>query len=288
MRRQTFTAAVLAAAALAAAGQATAAAPDPAPAAAQPTAADWRTPDPNDVLVIDTNRGRIVVELAPEVAPQFVARVQELARQHFYDGQAFFRVIDDFMDQTGDPKNDGTGGSQLPNVPSEFVFRRGAGTPFVTVLTLPTGEVGFINSLPAASQTMELAPLTRDGKVVASGMFCAGVAGAARSDDPDSANSQFFLMRATNEKLELRYAPFGRVISGMDVVRAIKTGEPVADPQDRMARVRLLADLPPAERPKVRVVDPKGPWFQGELARVRAQQGAVFSACDVNIPAEVR
>src|SRR5690348_13652589 len=114
MRHLLFTAAALAA--LAATAQA---APKPKSAvataetirAAQPTAADWRTPDPNDVLVIDTNKGRVFVEMVPEVAPQTVARVRELAHTGFYDGQKFFRVIDKFMDQTGDPQNNGQGGS---------------------------------------------------------------------------------------------------------------------------------------------------------------------------------
>src|SRR5699024_1671169 len=92
-----------------------------APAApAKPAAADWRTPNPDDVIVIDTNKGRIIVELVPEVAPDFSERVRDLAREHFYDGQTFFRVIEDFMDQTGDPENRGTGGSTQPDVKAEF------------------------------------------------------------------------------------------------------------------------------------------------------------------------
>jgi peptidylprolyl isomerase len=62
----------------------------------------------------------------------------------------------------------------------------------------------------------------------------------------------------------------------------------VADPQDRMERVRLLADLSEKDRPKVRVIDPKGPWFKAEIARARARKGADFSACDVEIPVEVK
>ncbi|MDB5445517.1 MAG: peptidyl-prolyl cis-trans isomerase, cyclophilin-type [Phenylobacterium sp.] len=270
-------------------GAARAAKAAPAAAApAQPGPADWRTPDPNDVLVIDTNKGRILVELVPEVAPQFVARVRELAHQHFYDGQTFFRVIDDFMDQTGDPKNDGTSGSSQPDVPAEFSFRRGADTPFALAVDHTVDEVGFLKSLPVASQSMMLAPMTKDGMVQAWALYCPGVAGAARAGDPNSANSQFFLMRAHRATLEKRYAGFGRVIAGQEVVNAIKTGEPVPEPQDRMERVRLLADLPPAERPKVRVIDPAGAWFKAAVARQVAARGAEFSACDVEIPAEVK
>jgi len=258
------------------------------PPAAAPGPGDWRTPDPNDVLVIDTNRGRIFVELVPEAAPQFAARARQLAHEHFYDGLHFFRVIEDFMDQTGDPQNNGSGGSKLPDVPAEFTFRRGASTPFVLADDQGVAEIGFIRSLPVTSQSMMLAPMTRDGMVQASALYCPGVVGAARSEDPNSANSQFFLMRAKYPKLEKLYTAFGRVIAGQDVVLAIKTGEPVADPQDRMERVRLLADLPPAERPQVRVIDPAGPWFKAEIARVRAEAGAGFSACDVKIPSEVK
>ncbi|CAN7183230.1 peptidylprolyl isomerase [Phenylobacterium sp. LjRoot225] len=265
-----------------------AAAPSAPPVAAAPGPADWRTPDPNDVLVIDTNKGRILVELVPEAAPQFAARARQLAHEQFYDGQTFFRVIEDFMDQTGDPQNNGMGGSTQPDVPAEFTFRRGADTPFVPGYVQSAAEVGFIKSLPVVSQSMMLAPMTRDGKVQAWPLYCAGVAGAARSGEPNSANSQFFLMRAKYPKLEKQYTAFGRVIAGQDVVLAIKTGEPVADPQDRMERVRLLADLPPGDRPNVRVIDPAGPWFKAELARVRAQEGAAFSACDVKIPSEVK
>jgi peptidylprolyl isomerase len=260
-----------------------------APAAiAAPGPSDWRTPDPNDVLVIDTNRGRILVELVPEVAPQFASRARELAHEHFYDGQTFFRVIDDFMAQTGDPQNNGMGGSTKPDLPGEFTFRRGADTPVVVVQDQTVAEVGFIKSLPITSQSMMLAPMTKDGKVQAWALYCPGVAGAARAQEPDSANSQFFLMRAKYPKLEKQYTAFGRVIAGQDVVRAIKAGEPAPDPQDRMERVRLLGDLPPGERPTVRVIDPSGPWFKAEIARVRARDGAAFSACNVNIPTEVK
>jgi peptidylprolyl isomerase len=65
-------------------------------------------------------------------------------------------------------------------------------------------------------------------------------------------------------------------------------GEPVPDPQDRMIKVRLLADIPAAERPSVRVIDPKGPWFKAEVARVRAREGADFSPCDIDIPVRVK
>lgn len=285
---------VLLAAVLAALAAAATAAPKPPAAPAKPTGpatpgpVDWRTPDPNDVLVIDTNKGRILVELVPEAAPQNATRIRELAHENFYDGLRFFRVIENFMDQTGDPQNTGQGGSPKPNVPGEFTFRRGPDLGFVMAADQSVAEVGFVKSLPVISQSMMLAAMTKDQKVSAWGLYCPGVAGMARDENPDSANSQFFLMRAGYPALEKRYTAFGRVISGMDAVRAIKVGEPVADPQDRMERVRLLADLPEKDRPKVRVIDPRGPWFKAEIARARAAKGADFSACDIEIPVEVK
>lgn len=253
-----------------------------------PTAADWRTPDPQDILVIDTNKGRILVELAPLAAPNHVARLRELTRKGLYDGRSFFRVIDAFMAQTGDPEDRGTGGSDLPDLAAEFTFRRGAETPFVRVADQTVAEIGFIGSLPVMTQSSQLMPMTADGRVSGWALFCPGVAGMARGGAPDSANSQFFLMRQAYPSLEKRYTAFGRVISGLEVVRAIKTGEPVDPPQDVMIRVQVLADMPASSRPRVRVIETRGAWFAAEIARVRASLGADFTACAISIPSEVK
>ena len=122
--------------------------PEPGP----PAATDWRTPDPENLMVIDTNKGRIIVELTPELAPNHVARVKELAKAGVYDNRNFFRVIDQFMAQTGDPKDDGTGGTDKPNLAAEFTFRRGAQSPFVQVADQTVAEVGFIGPIQVMTQ----------------------------------------------------------------------------------------------------------------------------------------
>ncbi|MBS0360087.1 MAG: peptidylprolyl isomerase [Proteobacteria bacterium] len=287
---------LIAAAGLAAFAAAASAAPKkaaaPVPAApakpAAPGPSDWRTPDPNDVLVIDTNKGRVIVELTPEIAPQNATQIRALAHEGFYDGLRFFRVIDKFMAQTGDPQNNGQGGSSKPNTPGEFTFRRSSDLPFAMAADQTVAEIGFVKSMPVASQSMALAAMTKDQKVTAWGLYCPGVVGIARDDNPDSGNSQFFLMRQAYPSLEKRYTAIGRVISGEDVVRAIKTGEPVEQPQDYMEHVHVLADMPEATRPKVRVIDDKSPWFRAEIDRVRAAKGADFTACDIDIPVEVK
>jgi cyclophilin family peptidyl-prolyl cis-trans isomerase len=168
--------------------------------------------DPQNVLVIDVEgaaNGTVEIELLPEVAPQHVERMRQLARDGAYDGVAFHRVIDGFMAQTGDVEfgtrdafgsgRAGTGGSSLPDLPAEF------------------------SDLP----------------------FERGVVGMARSQNPDSANSQFFIMFDDGAFLNGQYTVVGRVISGQEVVDAITRGVgqsgAVSDP-DWMARVRVKAD----------------------------------------------
>ena len=87
-------------------------------------ATDWRTVAPENLWVIDTTKGRILVELAPRAAPNHVARIIALTERGFYDGLKFHRVIPNFMAQTGDPEGTGAGGSDLPDVKGEFEFRR--------------------------------------------------------------------------------------------------------------------------------------------------------------------
>ncbi len=285
IRTLLLTAAVLAMAAPAAA-QAPGAKSPAAPAA--PSAGDWRTPNPDDLLVIDTNKGRIIVEMLPEVAPAHVQRVKELARAGFYDGRTFFRVIDEFMAQTGDPEDRGTGGSDKPDLTQEFLFRLGGDAGFVQAADQNVAQVGFIKSLPVKSQSPMLMAMTADGKISAWPLYCPGVAAMARGQGEDSANSQFFLMRHTYPSLERRYTGWGRVVAGLDVVRAIKVGEPVAPPQDKMDKVRILADIPASERPKVRVIDPNSAWFKAEIESVRARMGENFSVCEIKVPSEVK
>jgi len=263
-----------------------AAAQTPAPAQPAAAAADWRTPDPENVLLIETTKGPILVELAPEAAPKHVERIKLLTREKVYDGLVFHRVIDQFMAQTGDPLGTGEGQSNHPDLEAEFIFRRDASVPFAPAAALPGQTLGFVRTLPVATQPDLQMMITADKKVAAWGLYCPGVAGMARGGEENSANSQFFLMRQPYPSLEKRYTVWGRVIDGLPVVRALKTGEPVVDP-DRMVRVRVLADVPAAERPTVRVMDTRSPAFRALVERTRAARGADFSPCDIEIPAQV-
>tara|TARA_R110002051_G_scaffold75564_1_gene137386 strand:- start:2004 stop:2915 length:912 start_codon:yes stop_codon:yes gene_type:complete len=266
----------------------------PPPAASRAMASavsEWRTVPAANLLIIDTNRGRILLEMAPEVAPQHVERIRLLARAGFFDGLTWHRVIDWFMAQTGDPLGNGEGQSPYPDLAAEFTFRRDAAVPFTAVAAPAGALVGFVHSLPVQTQPDAAMALTGDGKVHGWGLYCPGVAGMARDEDNDTANSQFFLMRQAYPALDKRYTVWGTVVSGLDVVRALKSGGGdngmVASDPDRMTRVRVAADLPEVGRPVVRVLDTESAGFRTLAEQVRQARGADFSVCDITLPVDV-
>jgi peptidylprolyl isomerase len=147
-----------------------------------------------DTLVIETRTGKVLVKLRPDLAPKHVERVKQLAREGFYDGLKFHRVIPGFMAQTGDPKGTGAGGSNYPDLPAEF------------------------------SQE----PYKR------------GTVGAARTQEQNSANSQFFICYNDSGcgALTGQYTVWGQVVDGMDNVDKIAPGAPPPIP-DTMQKVYL-------------------------------------------------
>lgn len=152
---------------------------------------------PENTLYIDVSTGgRVVIDLLPDLAPQHVARVKKLAREGFYDGIIFHRVIEGFMAQSGDPTGTGTGGSDYPDLPAEFSDYN----------------------------------------------YTRGTVGAARTADPNSANSQFYICFADCSFLNGQYTVWGQVSEGMEYIDAVARGEPPANP-DKMIKVRVAADV---------------------------------------------
>jgi cyclophilin family peptidyl-prolyl cis-trans isomerase len=150
---------------------------------------------PENTLVLETTKGNVVIELRPDLAPNHVDRIKELARSGFYDGIVFHRVIDGFMAQAGCPHGTGTGGSDLPDLKAEF------------------------NAEPHVRGTCSM----------------------ARTQNPNSANSQFFICFSDARFLDKQYTVWGQVIEGMENMDKVKRGEPVRDP-DRIVKARILAD----------------------------------------------
>jgi peptidylprolyl isomerase len=250
-------------------------------AAAIPTASDFVQIPADNMMVIDTTKGRIVVEMYPEVAPEHVTQIKAIVRMGYYDGLQFFRVIDDFMAQTGDAANTGAGPGPMPTLKGTFNFRRGPESGFVEAGRYgPGGVFGYIGALPIHSQPSDLGLFTADGKVKSWGTFCTGVAGMARTSNPDSASSQFFLMRGYTENLDDMYTPWGKVVLGQEVVAALNVGEPPAQP-DVMTRVQIASDMPEAERPNLWRENTAGAAFKARVAAAQAASGADFAVCDV-------
>jgi peptidylprolyl isomerase len=109
-----------------------------------------------------------------------------------------------------------------------------------------------------------------------------------RNAAEDSGNSEIFFMRAAARRLDRAYSVWGRTVVGFDVVKAVAVGVPPANP-DRMIKVRVAADMPPAEQPRIEVMDERGAAFAALVEKVRKAKGADFSICDIEVPArEVR
>lgn len=244
-------------------------------------AADWRALDPANTLVIDTTKGRIVVEMRPDFAPKAVERIKLLAREGTYDGLQFHRVIDHFVDQTGNPNNKDGGVSKHPDLAPEFTFRLPPG--HAVVRNASDGVEGFVGATPFGAMSDLEARRTPDLPRRAWGAYCPGVAGMGRQAAETTANSEIFFMRDAARRLDRDYTVWGRVVVGLDVVRAMNVGEPPAQP-DLMTKVRVAADLPAAERPRVEVLDEAGPAFKALVEKARAAKGADFTVCDVEIP----
>ena len=151
---------------------------------------------PENTLIMETTKGRVVIALRPDLAPKHVERIKTLAREGFYDGIVFHRVIDGFMAQCGCPNGTGTGGSKHPNLPAEF------------------------NAEPHVRGTCSM----------------------ARSSNPNSANSQFFICFDDASFLDKQYTVWGKVIEGMENVDKIKRGEPVQNP-DKITSLKVAADI---------------------------------------------
>jgi len=240
-------------------------------------AQDWRPLNPQNTLVIDTTKGRIVVVMRPDLAPQAVARVKLLSRERVYDGLLFHRVIDHFVDQTGNPNNHDGGVSVHANLPAEFTATLPATAVQAVTARKSDGLTGFIGPNPVAGIP------SQDGATVRTwGLYCAGVVGMGRQADPGTANSEIFFMRDASRRLDHDYAVWGRVVEGQDVVRAIAVGEPPKAP-DKMIRVRVLADLAPADQPRLQVQDVRGAAFAQVVAKARHALGADFTPCDLPI-----
>ena len=188
-----------------------------------------------------------------------------------------------FVDQTGNPNNKDGGVSRHPDLAPEFTFRMKQPQSAAVVSRSSDAISGFVGATPfAAASDIELQRNPQAGRL-AWGAYCPGVAGMGRQAAETTANSEIFFMREASRRLDRDYTVWGTVVQGLDVVRAMTVGEPPANP-DKMIKVRLAADLPPAERPRIEVLDEHSAAFTTLVEQVRAAKGADFTVCDIQVP----
>lgn len=267
------------------------------------TLAEWRTPDPQNLLFMQLPTGRVVIELAPDFTPLHAANIRTLVREHYFDGLAITRVQDNFVTQWGDPNDDENGGKDKARslgkahktLPAEFTREIDPKLPWTP---LPDGdvyapEVGFSGGFPVA----------RDP---ASGRewlaHCYGMVGVARDVSPESGSgsSLYAVIGQAPRRLDGNLAVAGRVLDGMPLLSGLPRGpEPMgfyADPNQhvRIESVVLGTDMPLKDRPTVKVLRTDSATFAALVDARRNGHSAFYprptgkvGLCSMDAPVEV-
>ena len=262
--------------------------------------AEWRKPDPNNLLEMRLPQGKVLIELAPDFTPLHADNIRTLVREHYFDGLAIIRVQDNFVTQWGDPEDDDKGdkskvrslGKASKTVPSEYTRPIDAKLPWTA---LPDGdvyapEVGFVEGFHAA----------RDK---ASGQewltHCYGAVGVARDVGPDtgSGSSLYAIIGQAPRGLDRNLAVAGRVLQGMEFLSAFPRGTgPLGfyeKPEQRVTieSVKLAADMPAKERPNIEVLRTDSATFAALIEAKRNRRDDFYrnpagkiDLCSINIP----
>ena len=222
-------------------------------------AADWRTPDPANLLYMDLPAGRVIIELAPQFAPRHVANIQTLAHEHFWDGTSIYRAQDNFVVQFGDPDADDASkarpfGKAARKLPKEF--ERAAQGLSITPLPDHDGwaaRTGFVEGFAVGEDpdagTAWLA-------------HCYGALGAGRNNEEDSSTGAelYVVTGQSPRQLDRNITLVGRVLKGIELLSALPRGPApmgfYADPAQRtpITSVRRASEVPAAERTPIQVL----------------------------------
>lgn len=263
-----------------------------------PAPTPWRTIAPKNLLIIDTDYGRTVIELNPEFAPNHVQQIRQLAAKNFYDGLTFYRVIDGFVAQGG--RGEGQSARPLPEGFTTLINendRPSEGLDFVALgspdLYAPIS--GHVNGFAAAKNP-------KTGRTWL--QHCPGVIAMARDNDPDSGDAEFYIVLGPGTRyLDRNLTVFGRVISGMEFIQKLNRGVREVDSgvisditrRDRIHRFAIAADLPPDQRPVFEVLPTPSDRFEIHKTKKRIRNEAFFyrqppkvlEACTVVAPARM-
>ena len=244
----------------------------PAEILAQSTNSDWRRPSGENLLVIELETGQVVVELAPEFAPEHVVNIKALAREEYFDGLAFYRVVEGFVAQGGDPNDDE---KEIQNarrsIPAELYLVQPLSSTFTLVDDGDgfAAETGYVTGFPGARSA--------DGKQ--SWMtHCPGAFAMARDADPNSGGATFYIVIGHAPRyLDRNTTVFGKVLKGLEYVQQLQRGYgpsgviQSADDYNPIISIRVAADLPVSERPALEVMRTDTNAFQ-QLILARANR----------------
>lgn len=260
------------------------------------SAADWRRPDPENTLYMDLPGGRVVIELAPQFAPEHVANIRTLAHARYWDGLAVVRVQDNYVAQWGDPEAGNPEHRRAPGeararLPAEFE-RDAADSGFRRIDSRDAyaPQVGFVDGFAAARDPAR-------GKVWMA--HCYGLVGAGRDNPADSSNGAelYAVIGHAPRHLDRNITPVGRVLSGIEHLSSLPRGPApmgfYTDPAQRtpIRSLRLASDLPESERLSIEVFRTDTPAFERlvQARRVRHEEWFIdpvgrIELCNVPVP----
>jgi peptidylprolyl isomerase len=254
-------------------------------------AQDWRSPDPDNTLYMELPGGRVVIELAPRVAPKHVANIKALARARYFDGLAIVRVQDNYVVQWADPDHKRPIPAGVTPVAPEFTADADANRRFEPLpeRDVYASEVGFLDGFPAArdrsSHTAWLA-------------HCYGMVGVGRDDPPESDGTEMYaVIGHAPRQLDRNVALVGRVLKGMELLSSLPRGSGemgfyvASEPPVPIRSVRIAADMPNAERTPIEVLRTNSPTFHAVLEQRRQRHEPWFKfspnhidLCNVPLP----
>jgi peptidylprolyl isomerase len=239
---------------------------------AETTADDWRRLDPDETLYIELERGRIVVALSSVLGRPHAERIKALAREKFYDGLSFYRVIDGFVAQGGDlfEKRESEHGT-----PIAALFEEKVGEDFA-LARLPDKDgfaprSGFVESLPAGYD-----PKAKTAWL----LHCAGAIALGRNDDKDTAATEFYIALQPQRYLDRNMTVFGRVVAGMEHLQALRRVAPAETPDgdigETIVAMRVAADVPAKEQSNLEILRSDRPAFLAYAEARRNRPEAFF------------
>ena len=226
-------------------------------------ASEWRDVDGDNLVVMDTAHGRVLIELASQFAPRHAERFRALVRSKFYDGKSFYRVIDGFVAQGGIGEGDDKKLPDWPALKAEFDRNIGIDVDFVALGSpdLFADKVGHVDGFPVGQSK-------KDKRMWL--LHCPGALAMARDNEPDTGGTEFYIpIGHAPRRLDRNLTVFGRVLDGMQHLQKLNRGDPKVDSgviqdaarRDAIVKVQMAADMAEAERPRVQVMDPTSKAF---------------------------